>query len=493
MELKIQHIKRAHQLNLLMIYAIVVLFIAPLVIEQGIAKAFIFVIAAVLVIVIATINYFMRYGDLVKAFIFPFIPLLVMSAFFFLDGFALNKHYVLVFTIVMAALYFQKKLLAVYSGVMLATICAVYAFVPEQFLGGPKRLAMFLTLVAIYIGVIVGLYFVTSWGSRLIEEANEQKRASEQLVQQLEATMRELADSADVLHDETKAVNEHIHTLQQGSEEIFSNTARIAQQIEEESTMMADIHMMMHQSSEKMEHSKRMTENLSEQSVSMVNTLQHTSSHVQEVSSYMDTLSNTMTTTTTTVDALAERLNEVNALLQGIQAIADQTNLLALNASIESARAGEYGKGFAVVAEEVRKLADESSKITQHIHDVTHVLKEEAHIAQMQSHEGKRAIENGERQLREIVLLVQQVVQSAQHANTELKTNAQYLGETTLIFKQSEQQLETLVQISSSNAQTTEEIVQTLEGETQWIKQIVQATNELSELSNSLRALSKAV
>ncbi|MBS7344453.1 MAG: hypothetical protein KIG60_02125 [Caryophanon sp.] len=493
MNLKRQHVKRAHQLNMSMIYAIVLLFIAPLVIDLGIRQSSTFIIAAVLVVIIATINYKMPYSDQIKAFIFPLIPLLVMSAFFFLDGFALNKHYVLLFTVVMVALYFQATLLLLYSATLVATVCTVYMLAPEAFLGGPKRLAMFLTLMAIYVGVIAGLYFVTNWGSKLIQEANEQKQASEQLVKQLESTMQELAASADVLHNETKNVSGHVHTLQQGSEEIYRNTAQIAQQVEEESMMMAHIHTLMQQSSQKMEGALHVTEALSGQSIGMVETLEQTSTHVGDVAHYIDTLSDTMVTTTTTVDALTTRLHDVHQLLQGIQAIADQTNLLALNASIESARAGEYGKGFAVVADEVRKLADESSSITQRIHEVTTSLMHEAEVAQTKSHEGKIAVEHGERQLKEIVELVHHVVEAAHETNAQLQSNKQYLVETTFIFKQSEQQLETLVQISADNAQTTEEIVQTLEGETQWIQQIATATNELSDLSESLHVLSKTI
>lgn len=58
---------------------------------------------------------------------------------------------------------------------------------------------------------------------------------------------------------------------------------------------------------------------------------------------------------------LTEAAQQIEAILDAIEAIASQTNLLALNATIEAARAGEAGKGFAVVAGEVKTLANQTA------------------------------------------------------------------------------------------------------------------------------------
>lgn len=68
-----------------------------------------------------------------------------------------------------------------------------------------------------------------------------------------------------------------------------------------------------------------------------------------------------------TVNELAQKIEDINQLLENISRIATRTNMLALNAGIEAARAGAGGKGFAVVAEEIRKLAYESSDVASNV------------------------------------------------------------------------------------------------------------------------------
>ena len=70
---------------------------------------------------------------------------------------------------------------------------------------------------------------------------------------------------------------------------------------------------------------------------------------------------------TATVNELAQKIEDINQLLENISRIATRTNMLALNAGIEAARAGAGGKGFAVVAEEIRKLAYESSDVASNV------------------------------------------------------------------------------------------------------------------------------
>lgn len=93
--------------------------------------------------------------------------------------------------------------------------------------------------------------------------------------------------------------------------------------------------------------------------------------------------------------ALANRVNDIDALLELINDLADQTNLLALNAAIEAARAGEGGLGFAVVAEEVRRLAERSKSSAGDIATIISAVQDETNATVMAMEKGSKQLQQG--------------------------------------------------------------------------------------------------
>ncbi len=97
---------------------------------------------------------------------------------------------------------------------------------------------------------------------------------------------------------------------------------------------------------------------------------------VKDSSESIQRLSHSLVESQNVVNALQHDSEKVGTVLDVIKGIAEQTNLLALNAAIEAARAGEQGRGFAVVADEVRVLAKRSQDSAEEINEIITSLQE---------------------------------------------------------------------------------------------------------------------
>ncbi|MEO4055316.1 methyl-accepting chemotaxis protein [Solibacillus sp. CAU 1738] len=490
MEQNAYNVQRVHNLNLFLTTVLVFLIVTPLVLKDGLSGALIYIAAGVSVLILSTINYFLPIPYKIKGIFFALLPATVIFVLFILDGYALNKHYILLFTIIMAALYFDKKILGVFGAIVMAYVIVVYVYNGTSFLGVGSSLPQFFSVYAVYVGVITSLYFVTDWGSKLIADAKQKELETEELLKQLASTLSTVEVGAVQLNEHVKDVDTNVQTMYTSSASVLDSVQHIATAINDEAKMVGQVNEVMHQSAIKMDETVIVSEEVAQQSEHMNKQMQNSWNKVNAVTIQMQTMERTISTTTETVDDLQVSLQTVNTLLNGITDIADQTNLLALNAAIEAARAGEHGKGFAVVADEVRKLAEQSASTVSEITTVTQNLFNKSSIAQQYSHEGKQAISEGQALLQEIAIAVQEVTQSFAKTNEQLRLNTATIQGATHEFQQAQIQIQQIAQISEENSASTEQIVSTLRSENELIQSITESSQQLNHLSNELRTLS---
>lgn len=206
----------------------------------------------------------------------------------------------------------------------------------------------------------------------------------------------------------------------------------------------------------------------------------------------MDTVNSAIGTATTTVNELKFSLEEINALLNGIKAIAGQTNLLALNASIESARAGEQGKGFAVVADQIRKLSEQSKKIVEQINEVTGKIFEKSEAASEMTTEGEKAASEGIKIMHEVADFFHDVKVSYEETNEELSKSMNEIAVAAQNFIDVQEQITNVASISEENSASTEEILSIIEDENAQISYINTSVTEVYDLSKKLNNMVQA-
>lgn len=196
---------------------------------------------------------------------------------------------------------------------------------------------------------------------------------------------------------------------------------------------------------------------------------------VTQAQKSVNELSQEIANSADSIDALAKQSDDIQKILEVIQAVTDQTNLLALNAAIEAARAGEHGRGFSVVADEVRQLARRSAESAGQIGEMVNGFVSESRAAVERMRTSRTRSE--------------ETVERIDHATGALKTIeasvATILEQITHIATGAEQQSQVAEEINKNVVRIVEAAQQSDTG----MNQTNDASVELARLGENLRDL----
>lgn len=482
--------QKVHKLNLQIVILMVVMINLPLINKHGLSGSYLYLIVSSVVTGLVIANYFIKINDLVKGILFAAIPGTIVVVLLILDGYALNKHYLLVITVVMAAVYFERKIIVSYATMVFVSLITIYVISPEKLLGENNSLTVFLTTIFVYFGITILLSRLTQWGKELIDASAENAKEANELLKETQLLLATIKQSTNTLSEQSEEMKHTSNTLGEVSRAILASTQLISQSVQQETDSIHEMLGVMTDSKDRLVNTVELSKEALQHTTSMNEHLVDNEKNVSQVTTHMDHLTSSMTSTVETMNELQISLKTVNELLTNITEIADQTNLLALNAAIESARAGEHGKGFAVVADEVRKLAENSAITAARIGEVTTELFKKSTSAQEQSIIGQSKAVESQALLNAIADKFSIIKDSSGVTTSNVVQSVNAIEEVSRQFEGLLHKIESLAVLSVNNSGSTEEILSSIYEENELLKSILEAINQLNELNKDLIKIS---
>jgi len=488
-ELDKYNVKRVHKVNIAVILLIVLLISVQAILAQGLSGGVKVILQGCLVLILAIINYFLPIKKYTKGLLFALIPGIVIIALFYLDGYALNKHYILLTTVTMAALYFKKEIILIHGGIINLLLLAVYIIKPENLLGSSFGVNEFIKIMIILNGAVVLLFFLTKWGRDLVDEAYKKESYSNDLLNKMESIFSNIEDITNTLSNNVNLVNSNVDLVTEASQNIGIAMHEMATATQEEASSIYSVNETMVVSLESVQKTQYITKGIADMSTEMSEKVDDGWKKIDQVDNQISTITDAIITAATTVSELESSMEQVNNLLEGIKEIAEQTNLLALNAAIESARAGEHGKGFAVVADEVRKLAEQSSRIVKDINLVTANVFIKSKEAYEKVNQGEEATILGKKLVSEISVYFNSFKETFSITDVEINKGMKQIEGIAADFVEAQKQIENMASVSEENAASIEEVVATIENENGQILEISNSIKEVNRMCEDLKLI----
>ncbi len=481
--------QKVHKVCLTIIAAVVAL----LMLQSFIGSSFtVFIgttIRGLVILGFALIVYFLPINNNVKGFFLSSIPGIVTILLFYLTDYSIHRHYIVIASMTMAALYFKKEILLAFGILMDAGLITVYALRPENVVGQGAKLVDFISVLVLFNASIFVLYTLNKWGRKLLDNATDKEVETRELLNKLESTMGILEDGTNRLDDEILDFNRSISSTREASINITTAMEEMSRVIQEEAKGILSINSIMSSSIENVKQAQQLSNNIINDSSDMIYKVEDGWKKIKDAGLHIGTVNTAMVKASSTVAVLQKSMQEIVASLDGIRQIADQTNLLALNAAIESARAGEQGKGFAVVAEEVRKLAEQSSTMVNNISKVIKDIAEKSLDTYNVVTEGSTAANTGKNLLSDISDYFQDVKQAFSNTNKDIGTGMKMFSDITVNYSDTQKEMESIASISEENSASLEEIMATVEDVNQQIIRSGETIEKLGKLSRELKEL----
>jgi len=280
------------------------------------------------------------------------------------------------FPMLMGSIIYLRKRLTILGGVVciIGTVILCCRLANNGTID--NDVAFICTVITVF-GLVAGMMVIHTLTDFNTENAATIQEAADKAGETAENVVKVAVDLEKQFKSSTAVMDKldgEVNANQSVMSDIASSTETMAESIQEQAVMCAEINDN--------------TESAKDQMSEMLATSSQTLARLNESMEIIENLGvqaeNVKVASAATVEStekLTKRVDDVKDIIGVISGISSQTNLLALNASIEAARAGEAGKGFAVVADEIRGLSEQTQAATNKIADIINELNDDATTA----------------------------------------------------------------------------------------------------------------
>jgi len=483
------NVERAHKMNLALTVLIALIFSVQSFLIQGFDTGMKNALLSSIVIILAIVNYFLPMVKYLKGLIFAMIPGAVTCAMFYFDKFAINKHYILLASVAMSALYFKRELIMIYALIINVMLVAAYILKPGNVVGSAADASSFVSILVILDGIIVLLHYLTKWGKQVVNDAYSKGMQTQELLDKLQNTFSNVDSSTGILLKNVEMVDKNIDALTEASRNIKVAMQEMATVIQEDTSYINNINEDMASSVGDVQKTRNISVEIAGKSKEMYDRVDNGFRKMQQVDSQIKIAADAIVTAAATVSDLKGRMEQINAILESIKKIAEQTNLLSLNAAVEAARAGEHGKGFAVVASEIKKLAEQSKRFAKDINLVTEDLFEKSKETYQKVSYGKDAAEEGRKLVEDVSSYFGMLKETFIAMDKEIDESMAYIDGIAGRYADVQKQVENMAGMSEETAASVQEVLATVENQYGRITEINTSIREIHEMCRKLKAI----
>ena len=481
------NVKRVHKANLFITLGIVLFFIIKTIVFQSSDKILENILYSLPLAVIAVIIYFLPIRDNLKGILFSFFPAVGMFVLLHLDGFNLDKHYILFVAITMVALYFESKLIVILGIYLNISYLISFLVSPENIIdeGG---LSMFISVILMLDGALLFLYLLTRWGKDMINKVVQKENENAEYVMALSDAFNKIQIGTEELNINSENMTQNAQSTKQSSKEIAKAMQEIAVGVQEQTSSVSDINMQVSAISDDVIEAHNISNEINTSISTMMKEIESGEEQISIMKDQMGIIDNAIDAAIVTVKELEDSMKDIQNFLSVITTISSQTNLLALNASIESARAGEAGRGFAVVAEEIRKLAEQSALSVNDINNIVKSVGEKTQAAVKTVNQGNTAIDEGTGIINNITSQYGAIKESFINNNQSLEREIKMIDRINNAFSVVHERISNIASISEEQSASTQEILATVENQDENIEQLNDSINVINRISKDLEA-----